>query len=275
MQTLKEQKRGVSVANLKRPQKIEANKKSRVDHVIAVMSGKGGVGKSMVTALSALASEQSGWRSAILDADITGPSIPRAFGLGKGLEYQDKEPHARQTNSGIQVVSTNLILEHEEDPILWKGPMVAQAIHQFWTDVVFQNVDFLFVDMPPGTGDVPLTVFQSLPIDGVIIVTTPQDLVSMIVAKAVNMAQMMGIPIVGMVENMAYFEAPDTGKRYEVFGPSRAKALCQEKKIPLLAQLPIQPDLARLMDEGKIEEADTRPFRDLVRRIEEMTGKKR
>lgn len=258
---------------IKRPLQAKAHEKSTVDHVIAIMSGKGGVGKSMVTSLTALATAQSGWNAGILDGDITGPSIPRAFGLNRGFEMVGKEPHARESNAGIQIVSANLILDHEEDPILWKGPMVGQAVTQFWTDFVYSNVDYLFVDMPPGTGDVPLTVFQSLPVEGVIIVTSPQDLVSMIVGKAINMCQMMGIPIIGIVENMSYFEAPDTGKQYKIFGDSHIEALCKEKGVDLLARLPIDPSLAELMDSGRIEEADTSSFRPVVDKIVQMTRK--
>ncbi len=246
------------------------NEKSRIDKVIAVMSGKGGVGKSTVTSLSALAMEKSGWNAAILDADITGPSIPKAFGLSKGLEMMDGLAHARETNSGIQVVSTNLILERDVDPIIWKGPMVGMAVKQFWTDIVYSNVDYMFVDMPPGTGDVPLTVFQTLPLDGVILVTSPQDLVSMIVEKAMNMCLMMGIPILGVIENMSYFKAPDTGNEYKIFGESHIEEICKEKKLDLLAQLPINPGIAELMDKGKIEEADVSHFDKLVDKLEKL-----
>lgn len=249
------------------------HEKSRIDHVIAVMSGKGGVGKSMVTSLSALAMEKSGWNAAILDADITGPSIPKAFGLGKGLSMRDGLAYARETSSGIQVVSTNLILEKEVDPVIWKGPMVGTAVKQFWTDIVYSNVDYMFVDMPPGTGDVPLTVFQTLPVDGVIIVTSPQDLVSMIVKKAVNMCLMMGIPILGIIENMSYFKAPDTGKEYKIFGESHIEEVCKENNLDLLARLAINPDLAKLMDQGRIEEADISPFKQMIEKLGKMKVK--
>lgn len=258
---------------MNRPLQKKAHEKSTIDHVIAVMSGKGGVGKSMVTSLAAMATARSGWNVGILDGDITGPSIPWAFGLDKGFPMAGKVPHARESNAGIQIVSANLILGHEEDPVLWKGPMVGQAVTQFWTDFVYSNVDYLFVDMPPGTGDVPLTVFQSLPVEGVIIVTSPQDLVSMIVGKAINMCQMMGIPIVGLVENMSYFQAPDTGKKYKIFGDSHIEEVCADKGLDLLAQVPINPDLARLMDQGRIEEADTDLFKPLVDKIVKMTRK--
>lgn len=240
------------------------HKESKIDHVIAVMSGKGGVGKSLVTTMSALAMERAGWNTGILDGDITGPSIPRAFGLTGGLDARGETPLARQTNSGIQVVSTNLILEHETDPVLWKGPIVGGMIKQFWTDVVFENLDYLFVDMPPGTGDVPLTVFQTIPVDGVIIVTSPQDLVSMIVEKAINMTKMMNIPVFGIIENMSYFEAPDTKTRYEIFGKSRVDAVAERFGVPVLAKLPIAPEVTELVDDGRVEEADTALFQTVV-----------
>ena len=249
------------------------HEKSRIDKLIAVMSGKGGVGKSTVTSLAALAMEKSGWNAAILDADITGPSIPKAFGLSKGLEMLDGVAHARESNSGIQIVSTNLILERDVEPVIWKGPMVGMAVKQFWTDIVYSNVDYMFVDMPPGTGDVPLTVFQTLPLDGVILVTSPQDLVSMIVEKAMNMCLMMGIPIIGVIENMSYFKAPDTGKEYKIFGESHIEEICREKKLDLLARLPINPGITQLMDKGRIEEADVGPFKKLVDKLEELKAK--
>lgn len=245
----------------------EPHEKSRIDHVIGVMSGKGGVGKSFVTTLTALAMERTGWNTGILDGDITGPSIPKAFGLSGGLSQHSGIPYARETNSGIQVVSTNLILDHETDPVLWKGPMVAQVLKQYWTEVVYENLDYLFVDMPPGTGDVPLTVFQMLPMDGVVIVTSPQGLVTMIVEKAIQMARMMNIPVLGLVENMSYFEAPDTGARYEVFGRSHVDEIAARYDVPVLAKLPMEPELAELFDDGRVEEADTTPFQPIVETI--------
>lgn len=249
----------------------EPHEKSRIDHVIGIMSGKGGVGKSFVTTLTALAMERAGWNTGVLDGDITGPSIPKAFGLEGGLLQRGDVPYARETNSGIQVVSTNLILDHETDPVLWKGPMVAQAMKQFWTDVVYENVDYLFVDMPPGTGDVPLTVFQTLPMDGVIIVTSPQGLVSMIVEKAIQMTRMMNIPVLGLVENMSYFEAPDTGTRYEVFGPSHVDEIAARYDLPVLAKLPMEPALAEQFDAGRVEEVDTTRFVPVVETILQET----
>ncbi len=245
----------------------EPNRKSRINHVIAVMSGKGGVGKSMVTSLTALATQQSGWNVGIMDADITGPSIPKAFGISGGLEMRKGEAYARESKSGIQIVSSNLLLPKETDPIIWKGPMIGQAVQQFWTDVIYENIDYLFVDMPPGTGDVPLTVFQTLPVDGILIVTSPQDLVAMIVEKAVNMAKMMGVPVLGLIENMSYFHAEDTGHDYRIFGESHAEEVAERHGLQLLAKLPIDPALAALVDQGNIEEADTRAFRPVVNRI--------
>lgn len=247
------------------------HEKSRIRHIIAVMSGKGGVGKSMVTSLTALAMQRTGRDSAILDADITGPSIPHAFGLQGGLTRRGDTPYARRTESGIQIVSTNLILPHDTDPVLWKGALIGSAIQQFWTDVVYEDVEYLFVDMPPGTGDVPLTVFQTLPVDGVLIITSPQELVSMVVEKAINMTKMMQIPVFGIIENMSYFEAPDTGKQYAVFGESSIATVAAQNGLPLLARLPIDPQLTRLIDAGRVEEVDTEAFRPILSAILERT----
>lgn len=245
----------------------DPHEKSRIGHVIAVMSGKGGVGKSMVTTMCALAMQQTGREAAILDADVTGPSIPHAFGLDGGLERKNGIPYARRTKSGIQVVSTNLLLSHDTDPVLWKGALVGSAIQQFWTEVVYEDVDYLFVDMPPGTGDVPLTVFQMIPVDGVLIVTSPQELVSMVVEKAINMTRMMSLPVFGIMENMSYFEAPDTKRRYDIFGKSRIDEVAKRYGLPVLAKLAINPNLATLIDEGRVEEADTRPFAPTIAAI--------
>lgn len=247
------------------------HEKSRIRHIIAVMWGKGGVGKSMVTSLTALAMQRTGRDSAILDADITGPSIPHAFGLQGGLTRRGDTPYARRTESGIQIVSTNLILPHDTDPVLWKGALIGSAIQQFWTDVVYEDVEYLFVDMPPGTGDVPLTVFQTLPVDGVLIITSPQELVSMVVEKAINMTKMMQIPVFGIIENMSYFEAPDTGKQYAVFGESSIATVAAQNGLPLLARLPIDPQLTHLIDAGRVEEADTEAFRPILSAILERT----
>lgn len=249
------------------------NEKSHIKHCIAVMSGKGGVGKSLVTGLTACAMQRAGRRTAIIDADVTGPSIPREFGLEGGIEVRGELGYPRRTSTGIQIVSTNLILENETDPVIWKGPMVGQAIKQFWTDFVYEDVDYLFVDMPPGTGDVPLTVFQTLPMDGVIVVTSPQDLVAMIVEKAVNMAKMMSVPILGVVENMSYFKAPDTGKIYKIFGESHVEEICSNHGIDFLTRLPIDPEVGALVDQGRIEEVEIELMGPVVAKILELEAK--
>ncbi len=226
---------------------------SNVKKIIGVVSGKGGVGKSMITALSAVAMQRRGFRTAILDADITGPSIPKAFGLQGKAESDGNALYPVVSKMGTQIMSLNLLLEDEESPVVWRGPVIAGAVKQFWTDVVWNDVDYMFVDMPPGTGDVPLTVFQSLPVDGIIVVTSPQDLVSMIVTKAVKMAQMMNIPILGIVENYSYLRCPDCGKEIKVFGESRLEEVAEKNGLRILAKLPIDPELASLCDKGMIE----------------------
>ena len=233
-----------------------ANPKSHVKTVSAVVSGKGGVGKSTVTALLASAMAKRGCSTAVLDADITGPSIPKAFGVSECREASEDGIVPAVSRGGIQIMSINLLLDDETSPVLWRGPILGGAVKQFWTDVIWGDVDYMFVDMPPGTGDVPLTVFQSLPIDGVILVATPQDLVSMIVAKAVNMARMMHVPVIGFVENYSYYQCPDCGKQVEIFGKSHLDALAQEYGLPILARLPIDPGVAALVDEGRVEEAE-------------------
>lgn len=252
----------------KKPVFYEApNEKSKIDHVIAVMSGKGGVGKSMVTSLAALAVQREGWNVGILDADITGPSIPKAFGVkGPLLTYSDGT-YPAESGGGVQIVSTNLVLPNDTDPVLWRGPVVGDAVKQFWRDITWKNVHYMFVDMPPGTGDVPLTVFQSLPVDGILIVTSPQELVSMIVEKAINMAKMMGIPVLGIIENMSYFHAEDTGRDYKIFGESHVEEVAEKYGIPVLAKLPIDPKLAQLVDQGEIEQVDTSALKGLAKAI--------
>ncbi len=231
----------------------ELNPYSSVKKVIAVVSGKGGVGKSLVTSLLASEMQRRGHRCAVLDADITGPSIPKSFGITAKAMGTDEFLIPVTTHSGIQVMSINLILENDTEPVVWRGPVIAGAVTQFWTDVLWQDVDYMFVDMPPGTGDVPLTVFQSLPIDGVVIVTTPQDLVSMIVAKAMNMANMMNVPVLGIVENMSYFKCPDCGKEHAIFGESKVEAVAKEHGIERVARLPIDPVIATMVDAGEVE----------------------
>ncbi|MCI8763757.1 MAG: Mrp/NBP35 family ATP-binding protein [Lachnospiraceae bacterium] len=234
------------------------NPASSVDKVIGVVSGKGGVGKSLVTSLLAVKMNARGKHTAILDADITGPSIPKSFGLGTdGISVTpDGLMVPATTATGITIMSANLLLDHDTDPVIWRGPVIAGAVKQFWQEALWENVDYMFVDMPPGTGDVPLTVFQSLPVSGIIIVTSPQELVSMIVSKAVNMAKKMDIPILGLVENMSYLECPDCGKRISVFGESHIDEIAREFGLPVLAKLPITPTIAGHVDAGTIEYLD-------------------
>ena len=231
----------------------ELNPYSSVKKVIAVVSGKGGVGKSLVTSLLASEMQRRGHRSAVLDADITGPSIPKSFGITQKAMGTDEFLIPVTTYSGIQVMSINLILEDDTAPVVWRGPVIAGAVTQFWTDVLWQDVDYMFVDMPPGTGDVPLTVFQSLPIDGIVIVTSPQDLVGMIVAKAVHMAEMMKVPVLGIVENMSYFRCPDCGKEHQIFGESKVEKVAKDFNIPHFVRLPIDPVVATMVDAGEVE----------------------
>ena len=233
------------------------NPKSSVKKVIAVVSGKGGVGKSTVSSMLAVAMAREGKRVGVLDADITGPSVPTAFGVDECQGANEDGLYPALTRSGIQVMSINLLLDNPADPVVWRGPVIAGAVKQFWTDVIWKNVDYLFVDMPPGTGDVPLTVFQSLPVDGVVIVTSPQDLVSMIVTKAVKMANMMHIPVLGFVENYAYLRCPDCGKKISVFGESHLDETASALGIPVLARLPIDPEVAKAYDGGLMETVNT------------------
>ncbi len=234
-------------------EKEAPNAASSVKRVIGVVSGKGGVGKSIVTSMLAVQMRRRDYKVAILDADITGPSIPKSFGAkDRAMASEDGIlPHI--TKTGIELMSVNLLLEDEASPVVWRGPVIAGTVKQFWTDVAWNDVDFMFVDMPPGTGDVPLTVFQSLPIDGIIIVTTPQELVSMIVKKAINMAKLMNVPILGIVENMSYIECPDCGKRINIFGDSHVNELTELKDVPVLAEIPMDPKLTQLCDKGIIE----------------------
>ena len=229
------------------------NPKSNVKKVIAVVSGKGGVGKSTVTSKLAVAMSREGKRVGVLDADITGPSAPTAFGVTECAGATEEGLYPAVTHTGIQVMSINLLLDNPGDPVVWRGPVIAGAVKQFWTDVIWEDVDYMFVDMPPGTGDVPLTVFQSLPIDGIVIVTTPQDPVSMIVSKAVKMAEMMHIPVLGFVENYAYLKCPDCGKKIEVFGKSHLDEIAEKFGLPVLARLPIDPTVAEAYDNGMME----------------------
>ncbi len=238
------------------PQHEPPHARSRIQKVIGVVSGKGGVGKSMTSALLACAMARRGYHCGILDADITGPSIPKLFGIHGRAMADDKGCWPIQSRMGIDVMSINLLGENEEDPVVWRGPVIAGAVKQCWTDVVWKDVDFLFVDMPPGTGDVPLTVFQSLPVDGIVVVASPQELVSMIVAKAVNMAEMMKIPVLGIVENYSYVKCPDCGKELKVFGESHIDEIAASLNVPVLGKMPIDPAYAAKVDEGAFDEID-------------------
>ena len=253
----------------------KTNDLSHVKKVIAVMSGKGGVGKSLVTSKLAVTARRAGYKTAILDADITGPSIPKAFGLeGKRAAASDIGLFPVLTSTGISVMSLNLLIENSSDPVVWRGPVIAGAVKQFWTDVVWGDVDYMFVDMPPGTGDVPLTVFQSLPVDGIVVVTTPQSLVSMIVEKAVKMAELMNVPILGIVENMSYFECPDCKKRHYIFGESNLESEAAKHGIKTTARLPIDEKAAAACDSGTIELFEGNELDGIFAEIEKSGEKK-
>ncbi|MDY5705158.1 MAG: Mrp/NBP35 family ATP-binding protein [Lachnospiraceae bacterium] len=251
----------------------EANPHSHVKHVIGIVSGKGGVGKSFVTASLANKMAREGKKSAIMDADITGPSIPKMFGVHGPVTGTEDGAYPVEAEDGTKIISMNLMLDHDEDPVVWRGPVVAGVVKQFWTDIMWGDVDYMFVDMPPGTGDVPLTVFQSLPVDGIIIVTSPQDLVSMIVKKAINMAGMMNIPVLGLVENYSYLECPDCGKHINLFGESHIDEIAKEYDLPILGKMPLDPKNAALADAGKIYENDNtylNPAVEVLKSLEEM-----
>ena len=238
----------------KESQYFPLNKLSSVRHTIAVVSGKGGVGKSLVTSLLAVDFKQSGYKVGIMDADITGPSIPKAFGLHTDVEYDDRGLFPPKTKGGIDVMSVNLLLHDETRAVIWRGPVIAGTVRQFWSDVFWSDLDFLFIDCPPGTGDVPLTIFQGIPLDGIVIVTTPQELVSMIVAKALNMAKQLNIPVLGIVENMSYVKCPDCGREINVFGASGAEKTAKDNGIELLGRIPLDPEITSLCDRGEIEQ---------------------
>ncbi len=226
---------------------------SSIKKVIAVVSGKGGVGKSLVTSMLAVTMNRKGYHTAILDADVTGPSIPKAFGIKEKAMGNEFGLLPVRSKTGIDIMSVNLLLENDTDPVVWRGPIIAGTVKQFWTDVIWENVDFMFIDMPPGTGDVPLTVFQSIAVDGIIVVTSPQELVSMIVSKAVKMAELMKIPIIGLVENMSYFKCPDNDKEYQIFGDSHIEEIANKHNLKVLAKLPIDPKISAACDKGMIE----------------------
>lgn len=244
--------------------RAKLNPWSRVGKVVAVASGKGGVGKSLVTCLFAAAAAKRGLKAAVLDADITGPSIPRAFGISGGTVNGPNGIVPCVSKGGVRIMSLNILVENPGDPVVWRGPVIAGAVKQFWTDVFWDDVDIMFVDMPPGTGDVPLTVFQSLPVDGVVVVASPQELVGMIVEKSVRMAEMLEKKVLGLVENMSYFTCPDCGKRLEIFGPSRVDELAARHHIPVACRLPINPAFAAAVDRGAVESLECPDLAPLV-----------
>lgn len=249
--------------------RIEANEFSKIKKIYAVMSGKGGVGKSMVTSLLAVQLSKKGYKVGILDADVTGPSIPKSFGIKEKARGSQFGILPVQTKTGIKLMSINVLLEDETDPVIWRGPVIASSIQQFYQDVIWGDIDVMLVDMPPGTGDVPLTVFQSLPVDGIITVTSPQDLVSLIVTKAMKMASMMHKELIGVVENMSYFKCPKCGENHNIFGDSHLESILDKNNIKTYAKLPIDPDLSALQDKGLIEDADASLLDSIVSKIEE------
>lgn len=248
--------------------KEKPNENSRVKKVIGVVSGKGGVGKSLVTSLLAVEAARDGKNVAVLDADVTGPSIPKIFGIkDKAYSPDGKYINPALSRTGIKIMSVNLLLPDDSDPVIWRGPVIAGTVKQFWTEVNWGEVDYMFVDMPPGTGDVPLTVFQSLPLAGIVVVTSPQELVSMIVGKAVKMAEMMNVPILGIVENMSYLECPDCGKKISVFGESHVEEIAKKYQIPAFFKLPVNPNYANLADGGKIEDIKETNLSELYKKL--------
>ena len=249
---------------------VEQNQFSDIKKVIGVISGKGGVGKSLITSMLATGMMKRGKEVAILDADVTGPSIPKSFGIDSKAKIDERGIIPCRTENGIKIMSINLLLEKETDPVIWRGPVIGGVIKQFWTDVVWENVDYMFVDMPPGTGDVPLTVFQSLPVDGIIIVTSPQDLVSMIVEKAVKMARMMNIPIIGIVENMSYFKCPCCNEEVNIFGESDLPYISRKFGLTNVAKIPLDKKIPEMVDEGEAEKIDTDCLTDILDVIEKL-----
>ena len=264
---------GCSQNTAKGPQsmQVKENAHSRVKKVIGVVSGKGGVGKSMVTSLLAVAMNRKGYKTAIMDADITGPSIPTAFGLNDHAVANDDGLLPEVTKNGIKVMSLNLLLEDQTDPVVWRGPIISGTVSQFWTEVCWGDVDYMFVDMPPGTGDVPLTVFQSLPVDGIVIVTSPQELVQMIVKKAYNMAEMMHVPVLGLIENFSYLKCPDCGKEIKLFGESHIEDVAAELTLPVFGKIPLDPAFAEKADEGKFYETENPYLQTAVRALSAMS----
>ena len=251
----------------------EPHKKSSIKKVIGIVSGKGGVGKSLTTSLLASFAQKQGLSVGIMDADITGPSIPKMFGVKDRATGDESGINTVLSPSGMQMMSMNLLLDEETSPVIWRGMVISGTVMQFWTDVIWQDLDLLFIDMPPGTGDVPLTVFQSIPIAGIVIVTTPQDLVKMVVEKAVNMARIMNVPVLGLVENMSYLSCPDCGKKIEVFGASKAEALAAEYGIPAVARMPLDARISTLADSGRIEDYETDALKEVFAAIERAAAK--
>lgn len=246
---------------------IDARKYNKVKNVIAIMSGKGGVGKSSVTGMLAVSLARQGYKVGILDADITGPSIPMIFGFNEKAKLVEDIVTPPKSAGGIKVISLNLVLGQEDAPVIWRGPIIAQLVTQFWQNVLWGVLDYLLIDLPPGTGDVPLTVLQSMPVNGIVIVSSPQQLAGMIVRKAVNMAKKMNAPIYGLIENMAYLDCPDCQHRLEIFGPSRGEEEAKRMEIPYLGQLPLDPALASLSDAGKIEEYQSEAFEQIAKKL--------
>ena len=259
-----------------RPQSVmdfkeKLNPKSKVKRLIAIVSGKGGVGKSLVTSMLAIGMRARGYRTAILDADMTGPSIPKSFGINKGVYAdEDKLMVPARTATGIELMSINLLLNSQTDPVLWKGPIISQTVKQFWSETYWEDIDFMFVDMPPGTGDVPLTVFNSLPVDGIVVVASPQELVSMIVAKAVNMALKMDVPILGLIENMSYFVCDNCDKKHYIYGESHIDDIAYRYGLKVLAKLPINTDIPKAVDEGLVEYLKVPYFEEAMDIIEAL-----
>lgn len=251
-------------------EKLNPNENTTIKHCYAIISGKGGVGKSLVTSLLASAMNKKGYNVAVVDADVTGPSIPQAFGLkGRMAESDETTIYPVLSKHGVKIMSANLLMPDDEAPIVWRGPMIGGFVGQLFTDVTYGDVDYMFVDMPPGTGDVPLTVFQQYPIDGIIIVTSPQELVSMVVTKSINMAKLMNVNILGVVENMSYIRCPSCNEKVRVFGNENSKIQIEKSGIPVIAELPIDPNIAKLVDNGEIEEYETDAFDNLIKMLEE------
>ena len=263
---------GEECASRKEPKSllVAPHKLSHIKKVIGIVSGKGGVGKSSVTSMLAVAMKRKGYGVGILDADITGPSIPKAFGITDKAYGTENGLYPVASKSGIDIMSINLLLENPTDPVVWRGPVIAGAVKQFWEEVIWENEEYLFVDMPPGTGDVPLTVFQSIPLDGIIIVTSPQDLVSMIVSKAVNMANMLHVPIVGVVENYSYFMCPDCQNKHYIFGKSNLEEVAKAHGLNVLGKLPINPAIAKACDNGEVEEVELEEMNQIASKVEEF-----